>query len=149
MDPNVIRWEGAIIAQAKLALARTHLAVGDFEEAKFLFDTVSQSLAPMASTPIVDPLIKRRFAEALAGQATLSNGGGDLWRRIVDLLGAEAHAAPETQMILIEAHSRLGDFEEAYPIVRRLQKIEFRHPAFIMLLEEFPILLEAAQRRVH
>jgi tetratricopeptide (TPR) repeat protein len=131
LDPDVVRWEGTNLAQAYLALARTFSRTGRTSEAGELYDLIRTSLAATALDSNADPVIRRRYAESLAGLSMLPQQNADHWKLIIDLLKQAKISTPESKFLLAEAYSRQGDFEESESLIAELNSLNYRHPYFV------------------
>jgi tetratricopeptide (TPR) repeat protein len=132
---------------ARLAMASLLVRTGRATEAASLYAQVLAShREDMAAGKTVYAVSRRRYCEALAGQARLMPGKGDAWQEIVARLGpAQATLSPEESALLAEAHAHGGRIEQAAALTTPLYASGYRHPDFMALLERFPALRQAAR----
>lgn len=147
LDGDVFRWKGINLAHSKLVLGRILELEGSTKKAQDVFESVAFELKdePMVKQP--GSIIQRRYCQALAGRARLTNSSSES-EKIVQLLGLEpTKLSPESLGLLAEAHQKIGEMNAAALISVELFGAGFRHPEFMALLDEFPDLKAAAERR--
>jgi len=143
-------WIGQNLIQPKLIIASLEAKDGNFSAAVELFASVVEVQRALLDSNTGDPILVRRYCQALAGRSRLSNDFNNAWIEIISILGTEEKKhGPEAHGLLAEAYQRIGKREKAQAIVAKLYATGYRHPDFLTLIEEFPALKSAAERRVH
>ena len=138
---------GLTSSQPRLVLASLLVRTGQTEEAMSLYAKVLAShRGEMATGKTVYPLSRRRYCEALAGQARLMPSGSSAWQEIIARLGpVQAGLSPEESTLLAEAYAHGGPIEPAAALTTPLYASGYRHPDFMAVLDRFPALRQATR----
>lgn len=141
IDLDAIRWEGAVLVDARLALAKIRIATGEIQSGQALLEQIVARLSTISGDENADNrMFNRRYAEALANRARVSSEFASDWIKIVGLL-SEGNQAHEARLLLAEGQYRIGRIDEARKNIRLLLSSEFRHPDLIDLLKRYPTLV--------
>jgi tetratricopeptide (TPR) repeat protein len=140
-DASVVRWRGYQLSRCQLLQAMLMARSGRHQDALDLAQQVVQridGLAPNDKTG--DPLIRWQLGAALLASGDEYRAGERLenarqsWQRAVDTLKPEQDREDTAmQTILATALLRLGRDDEAMPIITRLNRIGYAHPAFVAI----------------
>ncbi len=143
---DVHLWLPSSLAEAGLISARLESSTGRHETALAHYEEVIASLGPLLKGTSPDVAITRRYYSALAGKAKLNAPENTSnWITIAAAIKprVEAHW-PEGKALLAEALAYSGETAAAASIAGPLYKAGYRHPEFVLLLNNFPELKSMA-----
>ena len=137
------RSRGLTSTQPRLVLAALLAREGRAGEARSIYaDIADRYREDQAAGNSLYPIARRRFAEALAGQARLAGNDAPAWQAVVALLEpARELLSPEEGGLLAEAYARTGRLDEGAALFAPLHAAGYRHPDFMAVLDRFPALL--------
>lgn len=145
-DKSVTKWKAHI--RPTLLNVELYRKSAQPTDAPVALDQLIADLASELDQKGADLLTTVRFGEALVYRARLSPSDKSAWAAAISALDSVAeHTGPDTQALLAEAYVNSGRNAEAKIICARLFEAGYRHPAFMRLLDEFPALEPAAERR--
>ncbi|HBK90858.1 MAG TPA: hypothetical protein DDZ68_04205, partial [Parvularcula sp.] len=148
-DKTTVLWTGNTLAQAKLLSAKVEALQANLGGAKEILDELIATQRPLAMD-VSEPAVTRALCAALAARARMDVDSKDDWNEIVELIGdLRERSTPEAQAILAEAFVETGKVEQASSLTLEIYAKGYRHPDFVALLDKFPNLIPAAERRVH
>ncbi|HKE48587.1 MAG TPA: TIR domain-containing protein [Rhodanobacteraceae bacterium] len=137
-DASVVRWRAFLQSRCDLLRAGFLAESGDHLAALNLAQQVVQRIDALGAGEKEDQLVRTQLGLALgvcgAQQAALGQGAQalDCWQRVVtELLPDQAREDALTQTVLASALSRVGRNDDAAAVVANLDRIGFRHPAFL------------------
>ena len=138
-DASVVRWRGYLLSRCQSLQALLKARSGDRQGALDLLQQVVQRIDGLRPRDREgDQLIRWQLAAALLAGGDVQRGmdhhadAHAAWERAVAVLAPEQDREDLTmQTILATALLRLGRHDEAAPIVARLDRIGYAHPAFI------------------